>query len=184
MQQTSSYPARLIVFLTMAGLSQPACSLFDSDFEGSVRLLFEVDDPDNTYESVDLFDPNDNEDFRENRDRIRSGQIESMEFRFLDIEQANRANFVLGQADVRPVGEESTPWVEGVSAWEGVQVLDGNVFYVDIPGDRQAILTELIFEVDPDDLEPLEVRIDGRADDGPVRFNIQVTLNMSFTAGI
>lgn len=165
-----------------AFLTTPACSLLETDFEGEVRLLFDVQDPDATYQSIDLFDPNENQDFRDNRDRIQSGTVESIEFRFVDIGGDNLAQYVLGQADLRPAGEETAPWIEGVSAWGEVSVTRENVFIVDIPADRQEILTELVFEAD--EVDPLEIRIDGRANEGPVDFDIEAKLNMVFTAGL
>lgn len=173
--------------LIVAASTQPACSLLESDFDTSVQLDFEVDDPDRTYSSIDAFNPNDNDDFRENRDRIQDLRIESMEFVFLGIDPENEADLVLGQADVREAGEmdpEVNPWVEGVSAWEGVQVLSNNRFFVDVPGTRQEALTDLLLGVEPGDGNALEVRIDGRADQGPVDFDIRVTVNLAFQAGI
>lgn len=169
--------------IALLAATQPACSLLDTDFEGSVRLLFNVNDPDTVYQSVDMFNPNDNEDFAANRDRIRTGTIESMEFRFQQVMPDNRSSLVLGSADIRPAGSMDE-WTEGVSAWEGVQVISNNTFFVDVPADKQQILTDLIFETEEGDPEALEVRIDGLADQGPVMFDIQVTLNMIFTAGL
>lgn len=177
--------ASFLALLTLLASSQTACSLFDSSFDGSVELLFDVQDNDNLYQSIDLFDPNDNRDFRDNRDRIRTGTIRRMTFEFIDpIPSANAANFVLGRVDIRPAGEESSPWIEGVSAWAGVPVDVSSPFIVDIPADRQRVFTDLIFEVEPDDQDPLEVRIDGRADQGPVDFSLRVTLEIAFTASL
>lgn len=178
--------SRRPTLLVLSGLllsSQTACSLLDSDYEGQVQLLFDVQDPDNTYESIDLFDPNENQDFADNKDRISTGTVESIEFRFRSIAAANVAQLVLGSARLRPNGDESTPWIEGVSAWEGVQVLPDNTFLVRVPGDKQAQLTELIFE-DAGEVPPLEIEINGQADQGPVDFEIEATLNLVFTAGL
>lgn len=167
----------------MAGLGfgGSACSLFDSDFTGTVNLDFIVDDADATYQSNDLFDPNENEDFANNRDRIKDGTIESMEFRFLDIRADNASEIVFGQVDLRPANS-SDAWVEGVSAWSSIPVLNDNVFVVQVPAVNQEILSDLVFR--GDDASALELRIDGNADQGPVKFNIRATLNMVFTAGL
>ncbi len=167
-----------LALVALLGLGQPACSLFDTDFEGSIRLSFQIDDPDPAYSDIEEFRPSENDDFRNNRDRIKDGRIESMEFRFLRIDQANRASLIGGQANVRQQGGD---WVEGVTAWEGIYVNEGNVFFVPVPGDRQAVLSELVFgQEDP----VLEIDVNGFADQSPVRFDMQVTLNMVFTAGL
>lgn len=175
---------RLLTLFVALGAAQPACSLLESDFEGSVTLNFVVDDPDNIYQSIDMFDPNDNDDFRENRDRIETGTIESMELTFRNVRFSpeNEATYVFGQADIRPAGDESAPWTEGVSAWETIAVVENNTFFVDVPADRQEVITDLVFEAD--ESQPLEVRIDGAADQGPVLFDIEVRLNLVFTAGV
>ena len=185
-QVMRSFAARASIYLALATLAgtQTACSLFDSDFDGSVRLVFSISDETNTYEDNQLFDPNDNEDFRDNRDRIKDGVIESMEFQFPVIEAGNAANIIFGDVDVRPAGETSEDaWVQGVSAWEGVQVVSPSTYFVDIPGDRQQILSDLVFGAEPGESQ-LELRIQGGADEGPVRFDIAVTLNLFFTAGL
>ncbi len=174
--------AATLALISSLALSQAACGLVESDFEGKVRLTFQVDDEDKVYKSVDMFDPNDNEDYRNNKDRIRAGRIDFMELEFVGIGQANQAQLVVGEVDVRDAGDETNPWKEGITAWEGIQVVQGNKFLIDLPADQQADVTKLVFEREGE--SPLELRIDGEADQGPVDFQIQVTLNMTFTAGL
>lgn len=178
---TTRFPLGLYALVAGLSCSQAACSLFDTDFEGSVNLLFSIDDPDNSYQSVDLFDPNENDDFSDNRDRIKEGTVESMEFTFVDIRGSNRAGVIFGSADIRPSGDEMVEFIETVP-YDTFEVGIENSLYVPVPADRQELITELVFEAD--EATPLEIQIDGGADTGPVAFDIQVRLNMVFTAGL
>lgn len=185
MPHPSVSPLLALVVVPVLGFGASACSLLDTDFTGSVNLDFQIDDEDNVYQDIQLFDPNENDDFRDNSDRIKTGTLTSIEFSFLSIEPTpnNQAQVVLGRADIRSASSANPQdWVEGVSAWNGVAVDRESVFVVQVPADRQEVIRDLVFEAD--EVEPLEIRVDGRADQGPVGFTLRATLNMEFTAGI
>ncbi|MBX2813479.1 MAG: hypothetical protein KTR25_16805 [Myxococcales bacterium] len=170
------------LYLTLMS-STMACSLLESDFEGSVTLNFVINDIDQTYRETELFNPNDNEDFADNRDNIKDGTIESMVFTFRDVQLDNAATILFGQAHVSRAGsvDDNDYLVEGVTAWDGFKVEDGARYFVDIPAENQEALSDLIFSDDP--LEAIDIHIDGGADRGPVRLGLDVRLNLAFTAG-
>lgn len=170
--------------------SQIACSLFDTDFEGQVELRFSIDDEDNIYENVDpdVFDPTDHPDFAENRERIKGGTVESMIIEIDDVGSdadgiRNQANIIYGQIYLRQAGDANNgpPLVPDVGEWDGLKVIEGARYFIDIPGDKEAILTGLIFN---ERAEALSAYIEGGADTGPVHVDLKVTLNMRFTAGL
>lgn len=178
-----AFPARACLAVGLLAFGA-GCSLLDSDFEGAVTLDFEVLATGRDYDDIEVFDPNDDEDFANNRDRIQDGTIDSMEFTIVNVQPSptNEATFVFGRADVRLADDPNAPWIEGVSAWEGIEVFEGNRFFVDVPADQQEQITRLIFDTDAAGERRLEVRVTGGADRGPVNFQIRVRLNIVFVA--
>lgn len=164
------------------GLLGSGCSLFDSDFDGQLTVRVQIQDPDRDYESDDdRFNPNDDEDYRENRDRVKDVVIDSLLFTLTDVPNSNIAEVIAGQVDV--VNEATGSIVPGVSAWEGVQVVQGNQYFVSVPSTRQEELSELVLGVDPGS-EGLLLIVKGEANASPVDLQMDVTLNFFFTAGI
>ncbi len=174
----------LIATLALAGSSSTGCDLVAADFEGDVKITVDVGDPDSTettYSDILSIDPEENEEYRDNKDRIKSGEIIGIELEFVELDPANRATLVVGQADVRKKVEGGDgPWTEGIGVWQGVQVVQGNKLRLTLPVERQAELNRILF----DEPGPLEIRLRGDADQGPFAAKVQVTVFLRFRAGL
>ncbi len=171
----------LLTLALFAGASANAgCGLISADFEGTVRIIGEVvgDDGQRTFESLEVVDPNENEDYRNNKDKIEKGEIVSIDVKIVRISQRNNAKVVVGQVDIRKEG--AAEWVQGVAEWEGVPVEADNVFRLTLSPERQAELNKIVFEEEG----AIQMNIVGVADQEPVDFEFEMTLNMRFTAGI
>ncbi len=171
----------LLSCVLIAGASaNVGCGLISADFEGTVTILAEVvgDDGQNTFESVEVVDPNENEDYRNNKDKIQEGEIVSIDVEITRIPPRNAATWVVGGVDVRKEG--AADWIQGVAEWEGVPVQQDNVFRLTLSPERQAELNKIVFEEDG----PIEMNIIGVADQEPVEFDVKITLAMLFTAGL
>lgn len=169
---------RIPLMAAALGVLTPACELFESDFTGSVSLTFLISDPDPDYSDIKLFDPETNKDFADNKDRVETGTIEWIELEVLGLGPTNAAKRVRGEANLRiPSSGEIVP---GVAAWGSMLLIEGNSISSEIPDDKGQTFTDLIFEADS--VNPLEIQVDGRADQGPVEFDLRATLHMRFTA--
>ncbi len=135
-------------------------------------------DGERTFESLEIVDPNSNEDYRNNKDKIQEGEITSIDVKIIRVSDRNQSKVVVGQVDVRPEG--AAEWTEGVAEWNGVSVERDNVFRLGLPTEKQAELNRIVFESGG----PIEMNIIGSADSEPVDFEIEITLNMRFTAGL
>jgi hypothetical protein len=170
--------------LLLQGLAAAGCGLVSADFEGDVKITVEAGDPTDatkTYADIVTFDPEENQDYRDNKDRIKSGEVIGIELEFVRLHPDNRATIGFGQADVRKKREGAEdPWLEAVANWEGVQIVEGNKVRLTLPVEKQAALNKMLFE----DSGPLEFRLRGEADQGPVAFTVQATIFLRFTAGL
>ena len=184
--QAALAPRLALSSLLLASVAGSGCGLISADFEGDIKLRVSVGDPtdpDNRYEDLVVTDPEDNADYRENKDKIKSGQVTAVELEFINITPGILSNLVVGEAHVRKQREGQAPnegWVQAVGVWEGVQVIQGNKFRLTLPAEGQRHLNRIVF----DEPGPIELRLTGVADRGPVAFEVQVTLFMRFTAGL
>lgn len=172
--------AFLTALLVTGAAANAGCGLISADFEGTVKIIAEVvgDDGERTFESIEIVNPNDNEDYRNNKDKIQEGEITSIDVKIIRISDRNNAKVVVGQVDVRPEG--AAEWTEGVAEWNGVNVERDNVWRLQLSPERQAELNRIVFENDT----PIEMNIVGIADTDPVDFEVEITLNMRFQAGL
>jgi hypothetical protein len=169
-------PRLLLAPLFALGLG--GCGLISADFEGQVKLVVDVNDDDSSYFAIKDVNPEDNQDYRDNKDKIREGRIDSIDLEFIQIGAENLSQIVVGQVDVRHKGD--TDWITGVGAWEGIQVIQGNKFRLNLAAEQQEAINKLVFE----EGGILEFQLAGVADQGPVKFQVQVVLNMTFTASL
>lgn len=170
----------LLTLALVAGASANAgCGLISADFEGTVRILAQIsgDDGQRTFESLEVVDPNSNEDYKNNKDKIQEGEITAIDVKITRVTPRNNATVVVGQVDVRKTGAED--WVQGVAEWEGVPVEQDNVFRLTLSPERQAELNKIVFE----DEGSIDMNIVGVADQEPVEFDVEITLLMRFVAG-
>lgn len=167
--------------MILSGASVNAgCGLISADFEGTVKILAEVrgDPGQRTFEKLEVVNPDDNEDYRNNKDKIEEGEITSIDVKITRIPANNRAQVIVGQVDVRKEG--AAEWTQGVAEWEGVPLVQDNVFRLELNAEKQAELNRIVFE----EPGPIQMNIVGIADQEPVEFDVEITLNMRFTAGL
>lgn len=185
----------LIVFGTL-GLATTGCSLIPVEITGTANGRAEVrsDGCNNTYQDTVNYDLTDDPDYNEYKDEIASGTINWIRLEVTNLvpdavqppancdETGNRAKVIAGQVDIRQASGDpdnsSDPFIEGVSAWQGVNLfVDNSITLFPVEYDNFDELNEVVFGPDS---SSFDFRIQGNADEGPVRFDLEVTLE--FTA--
>jgi hypothetical protein len=183
-------------------VSTPACSLLTSDFTANVDFTAVIEDEDPFYNDFELFDPNDNEDFRDNKERIEDGKITRITITILTTEREgldHAATLGVGQIDIRGAPEDAEtppaegfdptdldsipgePFIQAVARWNNpVALVGGESFDLDLNEDTLDEVHGLIFER----AGPLEVRFLGLADTGPVNFEFEVEFELDFRANV
>lgn len=177
----------LPVFAGLA-LSQTACSLVPIEVTGDGKIQFEIDGTDNRYEEIVLFDPNDNEDYQRYKDQLDQGEIDSILLSVLRVYPTNRASWVSGQVDVRKHTEAGdSEWIEGVSAWGGLRLMGepdtsglqepllDEIFLNPATFDNYDEVNETVFK----DGGPIDFKVHGIGDQGPIRFDLEVTVTFT-----
>lgn len=182
---------RLFALPTFAllAISSSACSLVPIEVSADGKLQFEVRGETNTYQDVVMYDPNENEDYLRYKDQFDRGEIDSILISVLNVRPANRATWVAGQVDVREHTESNDgPWTEGVSSWGGLRLmgeqqpngtqepLQDEIYLNPALSDNYDELNAVVFQ---GARGPIDLRVQGVADSGPVEFDLEVTV--SFT---
>lgn len=181
----------LLVLLTSSFVVS-GCSLICSDFEGNVIVEdIEVNETDNFYSETVTVDPNDFEDYRDNRDRIENGEILSIRVIFDDVPARNRAVYLVGQIDVKPAGAPESEFITAVAEWNDgsggekpVLVVENNFFEPDLKPTAKGQVDDIIFGGGG----AIDLRIVGFAytaptDDDPPNVDLE-TLPVNFTVDI
>lgn len=178
--------------IAAAALYLGGCGIITKDLEGNVRFDFEIngDDGESRYEDLVTFDPNSNEDVRNNRDSIESGSVLQISLELVELLPGNQAKMVAGQVDVKPQGAPDDQWILAVGEWSGIPLYTdetsntpalGQVFKINLPVSTQNKLSELVFKQE----SPLDFRITGIGYDwylreqGPVRLKGQVEVQLA-----
>lgn len=181
-------------FAVMAAVGVSGCGIITSEFDGAVTLeAFINSDPDESFfDGCVSFDPNEDEDFRENKDKLDGGIIRRITISITDLDSptsdtVHEANYGVGQIDIRrnpePSNDDPTcdqnlqdqPFIEAAARWDPVPLQVGSSFDVEI---EQSVMDEvhrLVF----DEQAPLEVRFVGIADD-QVNFTFDVRFELEF----
>src|SRR5262245_50395542 len=180
-------PASLLL---CSAVAFSGCGIITKDLEGNVRFSFSIDDEDDRYEDIVEFDPDSNQDVRENRDRIEEGNILSISINIVEIKTGNAARQVAGQVDVRAAGEGDDAWLMAVGQWSGIALYEdeagdvpvsNTVFKLDLPISTQDELSNKVFL----QRNKLDFRINGYGYDnyhqplGPVRLEGEVDVALS-----
>lgn len=171
----------LAMFAASTLLSSGGCGLISKDFEGQVEVVADVDDEDREYYDTFSVNPDENEDVKNNRDKIESGEVTAIYMEIREVRAHNLATFVVGQVDVRSQvsGQAADAnWITAVGKWDGIQLVPGNSFKLTVPLETQKQLNDLVFVTGG----PIEIRVQGFGDQGPVAFEFKVTLKLRFTA--
>lgn len=174
--------------LATLALSQSACSLVPIEVTGDGKIQFEIDGTDNTYEEIVQFDPETNEDYQRYKDQLQNGEIDSILLSVLRVYPSNRASWVSGQVDVRKHTESNDgEWIEGVSAWGGLRLLGeasntglqepllDEIYLNPATFENYAELNQTVFK----DGGPIDFRVHGVGDQGPIRFDLEVTVTFT-----
>ena len=182
----SSLPA--LVATAALGFSASACSLIPIEATADGKLQFEIDGTDNTYLDIVTYDPNENEDYMRYKDEFERGQIDSIQIKVLRLRSENEATWAAGQVDVRPSGAGDDAWVEGVSEWNGLRLqgdlrpdgtreeLRDEIFLNPATFENYDELNKVVFQ---GDRGPIDLRVQGITDQGPVKFDLEVTVTFT-----
>jgi len=185
-----------LVVLGMTAIPLSGCGIITTEFDGTVSIdAFITSDPDeNFFKGCVGFDPNEDEDYRENKDRLDGGIIRAVFIEITDInppdsgsDTPHEANFGVGEIDIRRNADpsnpdptcdqelEERPFIEAAARWDPVRLAPGVRFPVELD---QSVLKEvhrLIF----DEQAPLEVRFVGIADE-QVNFAFEAEFDLEF----
>lgn len=170
-------------------LTQAACGLVPIEVSADGKIQFEIRGETNEYSDIVSYDPNENEDYLRYKDQFDRGEIDSILISVLRVRPDNQATWVAGQVDVREKTESNDgAWVEGVSSWGGLRLMgeqapDGSqqplqdeIFLNPALSDNYSELNAVVFQ---GARGPIDLRVQGVADTGPVEFDLEVTV--SFT---
>jgi hypothetical protein len=179
----------MFLLAPFAALIFGGCGIVEKDLSGSVRFSWDIDDEDDTYDSIEQFDPNSNEDVKEHRDNIQDGQVVKISIEITSVQPTNEAKFVAGQVDVRVAGAGDDAWISAVGKWDGIPVYDedGNPalqpFTLELARDTRDELSRIVFEEE----SLLDFRLNGVGydayfqKDGPVRISGDVVVEVEAT---
>lgn len=158
------------------------CGLVSTDFEGSVKILVEFfEAEDNSYSNIDRVDPNENADYRDNKDRIEEGELIGIDVTFVQLHPANQATTAVGQIDMKGADEADSDYVTAVGEWNGVNISQGASFPVALSPGAKTRVDELLFG---DNAGPVDLRIVGTTDTATIGFTAEIEVRLKFTAGI
>ena len=172
--------ARLPLLVALATMvPATGCGLICSDFEGNVRVQVAIlEEDDNTYMGVVRVDPNEYEEYRDNRDRIENGEILGITVNFLDVPANNQATFAVGQIDVKRADAPDTDFITAVGEWNGVNVTRGTSFPVSLTPTAKGQVDDILFS----DEGAIDLRIVGLADAAPIEFTAEVDVELGFSS--
>jgi len=188
--------------LLLAAVGASGCGIVTSEFDGSVTLdSFMYSKPDERFfDGCVSFDPNEDEDFRENKDKLESGIIRRITIQVTEVYRSgggpnssteHEADYGVGQIDVRrnpdPTNPNPTcdrlleeqPFIEAAARWDPVPLERGANFDVEIDPSVMEEVHSLVF----DQQAPLEVRFVGIADE-QVNFDFQVRFELEFDVSL
>jgi len=170
-------------------LSQSACSLVPIEVTADGKIQFEIRGETNTYSNIVDYDPNENEDYRRYKDQFERGEIDSILISVLRVLPDNEATWVAGQVDVREKTDTNdAPWVEGASSWGGLRLMGeqgptgsqepllDEIYMNPANFDSYDELNQVVFQGNKG---PLEFRVQGVGDQGPVEFDLEVTVTFT-----
>ena len=174
-------PLLSLAIVAAAALAGTGCFLISADFEGDVNVLVDfLETDDNTYSGVERVDPNDYEDYADNRDRIEEGEIIGIDVTFVDVPSINDATYARGRIDVKRADAPDSEYILAVGEWSGVNIVANNRFPVPLTAEGKAQVDEILFG----DTGPIDLRITGETDTATIAFTAQITVRLRFTAGI
>ncbi len=189
--------------LLLGSVGFGGCGLVSDNFDGELKADFQVDKMDHTFLNELVVNPQDYKDVRDNCAHIKkqTGQIREISLE-ISVPEANRAKYgsglvfmrhngTVGQSWGEPaiddlvVGDFTNPWPAAAEAlavarFDRVPIVDGMVITTAIRPAMRRMIADLIFTDNCD--QPIDLKMVGAADDGPVVFNGQVVFKVDFVA--
>lgn len=147
------------------------CGLISQEFTGDVKIGFSVDNEQNTYDKSFVFDPNDNEDVRENRDSIDRGQVVAISLAVRQLRAPNAAQY--GRGELKADGFI-------VSTFDLVPLVPNETYRLSMTSEQRQFISELAFER----FEPIEFDFTGSTDAGPVHLDAEAVFHLEFEASL
>jgi hypothetical protein len=139
--------------LPLGAMLLSGCGLITKTFDGNAMFSFTINSMMATYNKIELFNPNTNEDVRNNRDRIKAGEIISINLSIGDIKPANGAKYVGGQIDVKLSTEPDSAYITAAGKWDGIPLYDdtgnpaiGQIINLDLPSATITALKTRVFD--------------------------------------
>jgi hypothetical protein len=143
----------LLSAIPLGALFMSGCGLITKTFDGNARFSFSIDSKDPTYDQVQLFNPNTNDDVRNNRDKLKAAEIISINLDISDVKPTNGAKYVGGQVDVKLSTEPNTSYITAAGKWDGIPLYDqtgqaaiGQTINLDLPADTITALKSKVFD--------------------------------------
>jgi hypothetical protein len=162
------------------------CSLVTTEIETDVRISGMVNGDDTQYFDQQTQDLLEIEDYKNNIDKIKNGEVYAFLIEFTNVYADNMARTVGGRVNVRVSGSED--WIQGVAHWNPIYLGDEtdpdrnsrlNSVYVEPEPEAATRLNEILFSQDP---KPVDFQIEGFASDAPVHFDYRVTVYIRIKA--
>jgi|SRR5687768_10065462 len=172
----------LVLSLALGG-----CSLVTTEVETDVRVSGTVTGTELTVYDHHVQDLLEIEDYKNNIDKIKSGEVYAFLIEFTNIYPDNNARTVGGRVNVR-YAESNDEWIQGVAQWNPVYIGDEmdpdrntrlNSIYLEPEPEAARKLNEILFNENP---RPVEFQIEGFASDAPVHFDYRVTVYIRIKA--
>lgn len=166
-----SIRSTLLLASSMSLLGLSGCGLLSQEFTGDVKVGFSVDNEQSTYDSSFVFDPNENEDVRENRDSIDRGQVTAISLVVRALRADNRAQYGRGELRI-----DDTV----ISTFDLVPLVPNEVYRLSMTSAQRQFASELAFER----FEPIEFSFTGSTDRGPVHLDAEAIFKLEFDASL
>jgi hypothetical protein len=163
------------------------CSLVTVEVETDVRVSGEVMGTDTVVYDNFVQDLLEIEDYKNNIDKIKNGEVYAFLIEFTQIYDDNNARTVGGRVNVR-LADTDGPWIEGVAQWNPIYIGNSsdpdknnrlNSVYVEPNASTRKALNAILFSKDP---KPVEFQVEGFASDAPVHFDYRVTVYIRIKA--
>jgi hypothetical protein len=152
-------------------LALSGCGLLSQEFTGEVKIAFKVINEENTYASTFIFDPNDNEDVRENRDSIDRGQVTAITLLVTSINSGNEAQYGRGELKANDTV---------VSSFDLVPIVANESYRLSMTSAQRQFASELAFDRN----DPIEFDFVGSTDQGPIHLDAQAIFRLEFDASL
>ena len=152
-------------------LALSGCGLLSQEFTGEVKIGFSVDNDSNTYDSNFTFDPNENEDVRENRESIDRGQVTAVTLMVTSIRNGNLAQYGRGELKADNVV---------VSTFDLVPIVANESYRMSMTSEQRQFASELAFDRNA----PIEFDFTGSTDSGPIHLDAQAIFTLEFEASL